>query len=89
MRKGLRDYQENENTNDYNFNNNFKIMAVDDEEGLVDSLSIFLKRSGYNFTGITDPVLAIEKLKNEHYDLLILDFIMTPYHGDQVVEVFF
>ena len=86
MRKGLRDYQENENTNDYNFNNNFKIMAVDDEEGIVDSLSIFLKRSGYNFTGITDPVLAIEKLKNEHYDLLILDFIMTPYHGDQVVE---
>lgn len=86
MRKGLRDFQENENINENNLNNKFKIMAVDDEEGIVDSLSIFLKRSGYNFTGVTDPVLAIEKLKNEHYDLLILDFIMTPYHGDQVVE---
>ncbi len=86
MRKGLKDFQENGNINDYNLNNNFKIMAVDDEEGIVDSLSIFLKRSGYNYTGVTNPVLAIDKLKKEHYDLLVLDFIMTPYHGDQVVE---
>lgn len=64
----------------------YKIIAVDDEEGIVDSLSIFLKRSGYNFTGVTDPMEAIEKVKNEHFDLMILDFIMTPIHGDQVVE---
>ncbi len=64
----------------------YKIIAVDDEEGIVDSLSIFLKRSGYNFTGVTDPMEAIEKVKNEHYDLMILDFIMTPIHGDQVVK---
>lgn len=64
----------------------YRIIAVDDEEGIVDSLSIFLKRSGYDFTGVTDPMEAIEKVKNEHYDLMILDFIMTPIHGDQVVE---
>ena len=67
-------------------NRNYKILAVDDEEGIVDSLSIFLKRSGYDFTGVTDPVEAIELVKKEHFDLMILDFIMTPYHGDQVVE---
>ena len=61
-------------------------MIVDDEEGIIDSLSIFLKRSGYEFTGVTDPMEAIEKAKNEHFDLMILDFIMTPIHGDQVVE---
>src|SRR5574344_36319 len=64
----------------------YRIIAVDDEEGIVDSLSIFLKRSGYDFTGVTDPMEAIEKVKNEHFDLMILDFIMTPIHGDQVVE---
>ncbi|MBO6244034.1 MAG: HD domain-containing protein [Clostridia bacterium] len=69
-----------------NQNNNYKIIAVDDEQGIVDSLSIFLNRSGYNFTGVTDPQEAIEKIKNEHFDLMILDFIMTPFHGDQVVE---
>ena len=64
----------------------YKILAVDDEIGIVDSLSIFLKRSGYNFTGVTDPQEAIELVKKEHFDLMILDFIMSPVHGDQVVE---
>ena len=66
--------------------NGYKIIVVDDEPGIVDSLSIFLKRSGYDFTGVTNPLEAIEKVKNEHFDLMILDFIMTPLHGDQVVE---
>ncbi len=79
MRKGFNNEQNLDNSN-------YKIIAVDDEEGIVDSLSIFLKRSGYNFTGVTDPQEAIEKVKNEHFDLMILDFIMTPFHGDQVVE---
>jgi len=64
----------------------YRIIAVDDEEGIVDSLSIFLKRSGYEFVGITDPLEAIEKVKSEHFDLMILDFIMSPIHGDKVVE---
>ena len=79
MRKGLQNAGNTEN-------NQYKIIAVDDEQGIVDSLSIFLKRSGYNFTGVTDPMEAIERVKNEHFDLMILDFIMTPFHGDQVVE---
>ena len=66
--------------------NGYKIIAVDDEEGIVDSLSIFLKRTGYSFTGVTDPLEAIEKVKNEHFDLMILDFIMEPIHEDKVVE---
>ena len=67
-------------------NNAYRIIAVDDEEGIVDSLSIFLKRSGYDFTGVTDPREAIRLVQVEHFDLMILDFIMTPFHGDQVVE---
>ena len=67
-------------------NNPYRIIAVDDEEGIVDSLSIFLKRSGYNFTGVTNPQEAIRLVKEEHFDLMVLDFIMTPFHGDQVVE---
>lgn len=66
--------------------NGYKIIVVDDEMGIIDSLSIFLKRSGYEFTGVTDPLEAIERVKNEHFDLMLLDFIMTPIHGDQVVE---
>ncbi len=63
---------------------NYKILIVDDEQGIIESLSIFLNK--YHCTGITDPLEAIELLKKEHFDLLVLDFLMSPIHGDQVVE---
>ena len=66
--------------------NGYKIIVVDDEQGIVDSLSIFLKRSGYDFTGLTNPLEAIERVRNEHFDIMILDFMMDPIHGDEVVE---
>lgn len=64
----------------------YRILAVDDETGILDSLNVFLTKSGYSFEGVSDPMEAIEKVKNEHFDLMLLDFIMTPIHGDQVVE---
>ena len=76
----------NVQNNELQKNSSYKILAVDDEQGIIDSLSVFLRRSGYSFTGITNPNEALERIKNEHFDLLLLDFIMTPLHGDQVVE---
>jgi len=64
----------------------YKILVVDDEIGIIDSLSVVLKRNGYGFAGVTDPIEAIERIKSEHFDLLILDFLMKPIHGDEVVK---
>lgn len=72
--------------NHVEISNDYKIIAVDDEQGILDSLNVFLTRSGYTFVGLTDPVEAIERVKNEHFDLMLLDFLMVPIHGDQVVE---
>ena len=69
-----------------NENSKYKIIAVDDEFGILDSLKVFLTKSGYHFTGVMDPLEAIERVKQEHFDLMLLDFIMTPVHGDKVVE---
>lgn len=64
----------------------YKIIAIDDDAGILDSLSVVLKRNGYSLTTFTNPLDAIEALKNTKYDLLLLDFIMSPLHGDQVVS---
>ncbi len=73
-------------SNTENDNNSYRIIAVDDEVGIIDSLSVFLKKSGYQLTGVTDPIKAIEMVKKEHYDIMLLDYIMSPIHGDKVVE---
>ena len=62
----------------------YKILIVDDEQGIIDSLTIFLNK--YYCKGLTNPMEAVELLKTEHFDLLILDFLMAPIHGDEVVE---
>ena len=80
MRKALQNQLNGEKEERY------KIIAVDDEIGIIDSLSVFLKKTNYEFVGITDPVEAIETVKKEHFDLMLLDFMMTPLHGDEVVE---
>ena len=75
-----------QNINGVNDAKNYKIIAVDDEVGILDSLNVFLSKVGYSFVGVTNPEEAIEKIRNEHFDLMLLDFLMTPIHGDQVVE---
>lgn len=65
---------------------NYRILIVDDEPGIIDSLSIILNRSGYFYEGVTSPLEAIEKIRNERFDLMILDYLMSPIHGDEVVR---
>ena len=62
----------------------FNIIVVDDEQGIIDAITISL--SNYHVKGFTNPLEAIEAVKNEHFDLMLLDFLMMPIHGDQVVE---
>ena len=64
----------------------YRIIGVDDEEGILDSLRVLLEDSNYEFIGITNPLEAIERVRQEHFDLMLLDFMMTPLHGDEVVE---
>ncbi len=78
MRKALQ--------NQTNEGRKYKIIGVDDEEGILDSLRVLLEDTSYEFVGITNPVEAIERVRKEHFDLMLLDFMMSPLHGDEVVE---
>lgn len=64
----------------------YKILVLDDEVGIIDSLSIVLRRQGYDVVGMTSPLDAVERIRNESFDLLILDYMMDPVNGDKVVE---
>ena len=35
----------------------------------------------------TNVISAIEKLKVEEYDILLINYLMTPINGDRVVEI--
>ncbi len=64
----------------------YKIIVLDDEEDIVDSLTMILKRSGYGVEGFTNPLKALERIQEEHFDLFILDFLMEPIGGAEVIK---
>ncbi len=64
----------------------YSIMIIDDEEGILDSISALLNRNGYACKGFTNPLDGLDEIKRNHYDLLILDYYMQPIHGETVVE---
>ncbi len=64
----------------------YRIMIIDDEQGILDSIQALLNRNGYWCIGFTDPLAGLEELHKGHYDLLILDYFMQPIHGEAVVE---
>ncbi len=64
----------------------YRVIVVDDDIGILDSVSILIRRKNYEYVGVTNPLDAIELVRKEHFDLMILDYIMEPVNGDKVIE---
>lgn len=64
----------------------FSILALDDDPIMTVTLQSYFQASGYKVDTESDPFAAIESIKKGSYDILLLDFLMSPICGDQVVE---
>lgn len=65
----------------------FKIFIVDDEENLIEAVKgSYYGSEIYSVVGCSDPIEAIEIIKNNDFDLLITDFQMYPINGDELVR---
>ena len=63
-----------------------KILVVDDEKIARESLELTLTREGYTVVTAGSGAEAIEKLKAEHYDVVITDLIMGDIDGYAVMK---
>lgn len=66
--------------------NDYSILALDDDEIMTLTLQAYFKSSGYDVDIENDPEKAIERVRSNHYDILLLDFLMKPICGDEVVS---
>lgn len=58
-----------------------RILIVDDEKEIRDLIEIYLKGEGYNTVKAVDGEEALEILKREEIDLIILDIMMPKLNG--------
>ncbi|MCD2492027.1 HD domain-containing protein [Lacrimispora sp. NSJ-141] len=62
------------------------ILTLDDDSIMTSTIQAYFQRSGYQVDVENDPYAAIERVRKNGYDILLLDFLMSPICGDQVVE---
>lgn len=63
-----------------------RILLLEDEENLLDSIKLNLELEGFSITSAIDGKEAVDKFRQGRFDLLILD-IMVPYiNGFDVAE---
>lgn len=62
------------------------ILLVEDEENLHEALKLNLELEGYEVTSAFDGVAALEAVKDEYFDLIILDVMLPEMDGISVAE---
>ena len=65
-----------------------RILLVDDDPDVLDSMSLGLKRLGYKVASFTDPLQALAAVEREpcNWDLVIADRIMPGLYGPELLE---
>ncbi len=64
----------------------FKILVAEDEEITLKHLINTLAKAGYSATGTKNGLEALEKIENDHFDLLIADIKMPGLTGLELLE---
>lgn len=65
--------------------NGFKMFILDDDRNILEALSANFRAKGFEVDTQENPLEALAEMEKKHYDILVLDFIMTPICGDEVV----
>lgn len=64
----------------------FSILLVEDEENLQEALKLNLELEGYEVTSSYDGADALNVIRKEHFDLIILDVMLPEIDGITVCE---
>jgi two-component system OmpR family response regulator len=60
---------------------------IEDDEEIIDIITEYLSRYSMEVNGFTDPIIALESLKDDNYDLIILDLSLPSMDGLEVCKI--
>jgi len=63
-----------------------KVMIVDDEEDIRNSLQMLLEGMGYDTVLASDGNDCLDKIRDAHPDLIIMDFFMPKISGRETTK---
>jgi len=63
-----------------------KILGIDDNEDLLQVCEVVLNSEGHEYTGIDNGKEGLELIRDEKYDLVLLDLSMPDFTGQEVMS---
>lgn len=63
-----------------------RILVVEDEKHLRENLKLNLELEGYELVAVEDGKSALKRVKEEHFDLVVLDVMLPEISGFEVCE---
>ncbi|MBW2966142.1 response regulator [Candidatus Woesearchaeota archaeon] len=63
-----------------------KVLIVDDEEDILTSVAMLINDMGYEAKTVNNGKKALEMLKKQKFDLVLLDILMPDMSGREVLE---
>jgi len=63
-----------------------RILAIDDEEMILDAMKLILEDMGYEMDVFSDPVEGEKAALEKDYDLILLDLRMPQKNGAELTE---
>ena len=63
-----------------------KILGIDDNKDLLDLCEVVLTAEGHEYTGVNNGKEGLENLRNEKFDLVLLDLSMPEFSGVDVID---
>ncbi|MEW5974650.1 MAG: diguanylate cyclase [Acidobacteriota bacterium] len=64
----------------------WRVLVVDDEVGMGESLRLLLSRLGYEVSVANDGAQALEEIRSRTYDLVITDLVMDRISGYDIID---
>ena len=69
-------------------NGEFSVLVVDDEKPFEELITSLMSRSGFDVESVSNGEEAIEFVRRQHVDLVVLDIIMPEKEGLECIEEF-
>jgi len=63
-----------------------KILGIDDNEDLLNLCEIALSSEGHEYTGIDNGKDGLQAIKDEKFDIVLLDLSMPDFSGLDVID---
>lgn len=65
---------------------NLNVLLVDDDEDFINIAFVYLKAKGFNVEVVTNGREAVEIIKKEKHQIVLLDYFMPDISGEEVVK---